>query len=793
MAAVADPVSSIQQQGDGGRPDAMDPNASAPQQQTGDEQAQAVQLTDDLKAALIEIRRTFKSRWQPKRMRFVQEAQRAFNAFRGDTTAILNDRSGALDSISQIMEGLLRPGDDPALYDHNENIYQMFCLSFIAALMVDLGKTRYQPADAQDEEDLEIARKASTIQGYIERLNDSAALQQIELLFLWLTGSYWCYTRYMIDEKAGFTQLPQIEMRKVKPFPDSFICPNCGAVLPDKSISAFSPMCPKCGQDLQDKDWFEGPELDLPVKVGEIESANGMVAWDIVNGLMVDANPEAGEVKDTELLDYSMECSAAKLRAAYPNEYNAINPTQGSDASSDGDASRMARSNTSTPGRNAKAVTTEGNVTYSRCWITPDAFNELEDQTQAQALQKLFPKGCKLVMCGDETFLAAVPEKLTDHWTWCGTIRGFGLYPAAAGQVCLDVQERVTACVNREAAYMDRSSFGTILYDADIIDGAAMAKRAWTPGNMTPVMRQDEETGTNVRLADLMFQPQFHIDAELLKHIDRLTMRAQLLCGVLPQIFGGSDPHVETASGQRQALNTALGRLKQFINQMRAEKAQRSQVSVKCAIENMDEEIRIVEEGDAENTFQTIQMLKAELSGNFFSYPETDEGFPASFEEIQSRIMELLKDNQKSPFVEEMLSDPDNAAVVARYLLPDSIKLPEDAQRAKIKRILHRLSKMPPQYTMRPDPQTGQPIKVPVPSISPEPNVDDPGTCQVLARKWLLENWEQQESNHDGYMNVMAFLLVSAQMAQEQAAKQALIQQAAAQQQGGGKPQQQAA
>jgi hypothetical protein len=562
MAAVADPASMMQQQQGSGAPqaDAMDPNANAPQQGTGDQQAQSAKLTPELQAALIEIRRTFKARWQPTRMRFVQEAQRAFNAFRGDTTAILNDRSGALDSISQILEGMLRPGDDPALYDHNENIYQMFCLSFIAALMVDLGKTRYQPADAQDEEDLEIAKKASTIQGYIERLNDSAALQQIELLYIWLTGSYWCYTRYVVDEKAGFTPLPQIEMRKVKPFPDSYICPGCGAVLPEKSINPLSPLCPKCGADLQDKDWFEGPELDLPVKVGEIEAANGMVAWDIVCGLMVDANPAVEDRKDSEILDYTMECSAAKLRAAYPDMYNEITPTQGSDSSSDGDSTKQARANMTTPGRNSKAITTEGNVTYNRCWITPTAFNELEDQNQAKELQKLYPNGCKLVLCGDETFLGCFPEKLIDHWTWCGSIRGFGLYPVAAGQVCLDVQERVTACVNREAAYMDRVSFGTILYDADVIDGQAMARRSWTPGNMTPVMRQDEETGTDKNLKDLMYQPEFHIDGELLKHIDRLTMRAQLLCGVMPQIFGGSDPNVETAKGQRQALNTALGR-----------------------------------------------------------------------------------------------------------------------------------------------------------------------------------------------------------------------------------------
>ena len=51
---------------------------------------------------------------------------------------------------------------------------------FIAALMVDLGKVRYQPADAQDEQDLEIADKASTIQAFNERKNKIAPSASVE-------------------------------------------------------------------------------------------------------------------------------------------------------------------------------------------------------------------------------------------------------------------------------------------------------------------------------------------------------------------------------------------------------------------------------------------------------------------------------------------------------------------------------------------------------------------------------------------------------------------------------------
>lgn len=757
-------------------PRSEDPSPEDPQLLTPEQIEQQQKLDAACKKGLIDIRRTFKMRYQPKRLRFVQESMRAFDALRGNTYALLNDQAAALDTINQMMQGFLGQGDDPQLYAHNDNIYQMFGMSFIAALMVDPGKVRYQPADAMDDADLEIAKKGSTIQAFNERLNDISSLQQLELLYLWLTGSYFCYVRHIIDKnRAGTTPMPQIEMQPKKVMPDGYICSKCGNFTPDSQVGMFekTPRCtgPDCGMPLQQKDWFEGPVMNMPVQVGTNDVANGMTAFDIINGLMIDANPDAMKLEETEILDYTVEISAAKVRASYPNDYTRITQSMGSDASSDGDMAKTARAGMTTPGSNSYALTTEGLVSYSRCWITREAFYELEDETVCKELEKRYPDGCKLVMCGEETFLDAQPESLIEHWTWCGTVKGLGLYPFAAGKVCLDVQERVTGAVNKIDAYMDRVAFGTMLYDADYIDGNAMQNKVLTPGNLTGVSRTDEETGSKTPLADLMFQPTFHIDSEIYKYPDSLTQRAQILSGVMPQIFGGSDKNVQTAQGQEQALNTALGRLKQFINQMDEEKSKRARLSVRCSINNMDDVIKIVEPGDTKGNWQTVKMLKSELTGDFFTFPETGQGFPATFAEIQQRIMTLLAENQKMPYVSHLLADPDISAVVAHYLLPEEIELPDEAQRAKIKTILRQLAddKRGAITQLGPD---GKPIVIP--SIQPEPEVDDPAMCQSLSKKWLLQNWQQQQTNPKGYGNVLAYLKLSAQMAREQAATAAL-------------------
>src|ERR1700735_3471515 len=84
-----------------------DPTEDDPQELTGEQVAAKLKLDQECQASLIELRRTFKMRYQPKRMRFVSEVMRAFEALRGNTYALLNDQAAALDTINQLMQGFL--------------------------------------------------------------------------------------------------------------------------------------------------------------------------------------------------------------------------------------------------------------------------------------------------------------------------------------------------------------------------------------------------------------------------------------------------------------------------------------------------------------------------------------------------------------------------------------------------------------------------------------------------------------------------------------------------------------
>jgi hypothetical protein len=125
--------------------------------------------------------------------------------------------------------------------------------------------------------------------------------------------------------------------------------------------------------------------------------------------------------------------------------------------------------------------------------------------------------------------------------------------------------------------------------------------------------------------------------------------------------------------------------------------------------------------------------------------------------------MQLLAQNQKMPIVAQMLSDPKIQRVMAQYLLPPEIKLPLDAQLSKIEKIIHRLAQDPNGPVTQPNPGGPNLPPIVVPSITPEPNVDDPAICPK------------------GYNNVLAYLTISAQLAKQQQAAAALTMQAQAQ------------
>lgn len=771
--------------------------ASQPQLSKTKEELQSRGITEEMCEDLKEIRRQYIEGDSPKRQAYLRRAMRGFETFKNNPYALWNEGTSGMDTLDEIISALDPDGSqEPDMYQYNDNIYQMLGLTLISALSADVPKCRYQPTDAENESDIRIAEKASIIQAYNERRNNVKSLQKKELLFLWCTGSYFTYTRNLVDaDRAGTTNIPVTGMAPHQMSPNRYICPDCGQAQPetDDMSPDESPQCQDCGKQMGAGDWYPSESIMLPVKLGSQQVPNSMTAMDVVCGLNVSVQPDCEELYETPYLDFSIEADVGSVRSWYPGSYQEIQAGAYGDQATSDQMSTNARLTMTAPSGTRLMNQRAHSGTYSRCWLQAKAFNLLDNQDRAETLRKAFPSGCRINLWAGETVLDVVPEKMVDRWTDCRTIKGTGMYPIAIGDAALDVQERINDTANTVHAYMDRMAYGTLLYDSDFIDGDEFARKALTPGNATGVHRIDE-SGTRVPLSELMFQPHQSIDGHIFQYSQQLVMLMQMIAGVQPQSYGGSDPNVQTASGQAQMLHQAMGRMQLFWDQIREEHAARAVNSVRCTIDNMDAQMKIVVQGDTDDSPQTVKLLRQELTGDFMAYPESDEGFPASYGEVQARIMQLLTMGQKSPVIAAMMSDPDTQKVVARYILPDQITLPGDAERARMKELMVVLSQSgpnvhpPPPQAMQAAQQQGAPPPQPMvlPSIMPSPDYDDMQAATIIAKTWCQKNW--RISNTPGFQNVLAFLKICAHQAQQQQIQQQLALQNAAQKHGGGGP-----
>jgi len=726
-----------------------------------DGEGQLQEIDPNLAKSALEIRTQFKLSWSSKRRYLVQRVLKSFEFLKGNPYSVFQRDSFSYDPVMAVISGQ-KDADNLELYAHNDNVFQMLALSYIAVASSNQDKTRWLPVNPEEEKDQQISDRASTMMADIERRNGNAALQKLEALYHWCAGSYFSYARNIVDkQRAGFTDQPIYGMTVAK-IPNRYICKACGNVQPESHSNPFMQhVCQGCQAPLTPSDWYPEEEYQVPMQVGKEQVANAMTAVNVFCLLNVDADPNAMELRETPIIDLEGELTAAAVRTKYPALHDKIQPGTYGSGNPEDEIARQARDNVTSPsGRSSFNMGTDQRGTYSRCWIQPWAYNLL-DKERADALKEKFPTGLKIVTWGPDTVLEMVEEDMLAHWTWCPIIKGLGLFPFGIGDSSVSIQERINDVANNVHAYMDRVAFPNILADVDQINVGAMNQNAGGGGQVIGVKRVKAAAGgPRETLASALFQPQFHIDSGIYSYGQTLLQLAQLLSGIQPQIFGaGTNKGVETMGGQAQMLDTAMGRLMLFFKEQREEHAFRGKNAVKCMAKLVDGQMRIRVPSEIEGEEKNEYILETEVQGDLDSYPEDDDSFPESYAEVRERLLQLAQNLKNIPFLGELLDDPDNGAIFAKYMLPRGIEVPGTAARIKVKLVLDQLSKSQPASVQ--DPASGQVIVMP--SIKPDPDFDDFTTCVALATKWGLDNFRLQITQPQGFENVRAYLKLASQ------------------------------
>jgi hypothetical protein len=762
----------------------MEHTPSDPMEGTADEPQNSGPLSPEDQQRLIALVRRYKDQWSQDRIVLMQRCLQNLEFFKGNQFISFGPGQAeffnALDWMHQSDHA--PEADDKDLYQYCNNFYQMLATGFVAALAPQVPKSKWMPVDAEQLSDVTTARAAQTLIDIIERQNGEQSLLKQQLLYLYTTGAVFRHTRYVVDaERAGTTRQPVFDEAETQLEPDRYHCFQCGKTTEARAVPVDGPRCEECHLPMSADSFFPGEYGWIVRKVGDEEVPNGMVAQNLYSPLQVDCDPAANNLRQTPILNLEVEVHVGALRAAYPDMYEQIAASPTSQLSSNGSIDRIARQQVYAQTNGYSSILQDQRPTLSRTWIQPWAIDIEDDREFGQRMRAAFPSGLLLVNTGS-TFLSAREASLTREWTWAGTHEGFGLFPPAIGDIVVPFQKRYNDMANILHEFMDRCSSGVTLANADLIDTKSLQGKPMLPGVLNLVKLKRTGAPGSVRMADALYQFEFQMHEEALNYLEKLAYNAQMFAGIPPQVYGGSgDPSIETFGGQQQQLNTALGKLNIYWENLKEEHAKADELAVNCARENLTTDMKLVvlERG---SEFRNDYIRLDDLQGSIHAYADTDQGLPITAAELRQRWMNLMQAAAGNPLAQAIFDDPTNQEQAAAALGVPNMIVPGAAMRAKVLQIIDRLLQAEAVPVI--DLHTGNPTGQVKPSIMPDQEIDDFTVLKQVVRQYCQENYDIPDNNPTGWQNLLAYFTAAVALETQQLAQ--AVQQKAAVAQGGG-------
>ena len=706
--------------------------------------------------------------------------------------------------------------EDLPRYEFVTNIYQAFGLSIISVLSQDVPRVRFFPSSAQAEEDVAAAKAATEVAGLVERNNRVGNLIVDEAFHLWTGGKVGAYVRFVVDgQRFGFHPETEIGMREVKIGSDVYVCPECGgetkgaskagettsgfSARDENEVSGATPfgeypqgkpddsaainnsaaetageadegdheiLCGQCGALLTEEDFVAAETVTVPAAQTRLRVANGEEVVTIVGGLELKTPPWANEMHEYPYVQWNMEVHLARLRAAYPHAADKIGPPV---ATSMQEYERLARLAQSQGG-----PLTEGGdfninlITFQRTWLRPWAFFALEDKSLRDELLQLFPDGAYVAFAGD-VYCESRNENMDDHWRVLHALPGDGSSGRPAlGDVLISVQERFNTLSNLQ---IETYEYGIppIYADSEVLDFDSLQNQTAEPGAHYPARAKPGQS-----LAAGFFQPEpAQVPPDLAEHAANLMGPiAQFLTGAFPALFGGAMANNDTAAGYSMARDQAMGRIGLVWRRMKFFHADVMLLAVDCFRQNRPNDVEVTLLG-AGAAFESKWIRLADLKGNLFSYPETDEQYPTLWSQQRAVMMQLLAN--PDPQIQAVLAHPENMALIKRLIGLEEFVIPDEESRTKqYREIAQMVGEMP---VVHRDDTTG--VELVLPSLVPDEFADNHAVELEICMRWFSADAGQVAKIEApaGYANVRAhamfhreYMLKQEREAQQQAA-----------------------
>ncbi len=688
------------------------------------------QLPERLQSALRRIVQQFSTESESTRRQEIRRIKQAHQFWRGLQYLWWSERD---QNWHLPFEQKLTDGssiEDLPRYEFVTNIYQAFGLSIVSVLSQDVPRVRFFPSSAQAEEDVSAAKAATEVAQLVERNNRIGNLIVDEAFNLWTDGKVGAYVRFVVDgQRFGFHPETEIAAREVKIGEDVYVCPDCGEETPAAAVSSVgarhavperangnpapsstaarsdaansgisaemngsaspssiaghgsavpllsqSVACDQCGALVTSENFVAAETVTVPSVETRLRVPNGQEVITIVGGLELKTPPWAGEMHEYPYLQWNMEVHQARLRAAYPHAADKIGSPV---ATGSQEYERLARLAQSQGGPLTEGGDFNFNlITFQRTWLRPWAFFALDDKSLRDELLQLFPDGAYVAFAGD-TYCESRNENMDDHWRVLHALPGDGSSGRPAlGDALISVQERFNTLSNLQ---IETYEYGIppIYADSEVLDFDALQNQTAEPGAHYPARSKPGQS-----LAAGFFQPApAEVPPDLAEHAANLMGPvAQFLTGAFPALFGGAMANNDTAAGYAMARDQAMGRIGLVWRRMKFFHADVMLLAVDCFRRNRPNDVEVTLLG-AGAAFESKWIRLADLKGNLFSYPETDEQYPTLWSQQRGVLLQLL--GSPDPAMQAVLSHPENLALVKRLIGLEELVIPDEESRTK--------------------------------------------------------------------------------------------------------------
>jgi hypothetical protein len=632
------------------------------------------------------------------------------------------------------------------LYDYVINIYKAHGDSIVAALSQSVPYVEFFPDDADNIEDLSTA-KAKTKLSLIIQKHNKAKLRLMEILFRFYNQGLACVYRYRDrSEKHGTVKIPKYETISDTVTP--YICPNCGKTLheanEDDAELTSLPRCEVCNVDGVPG---EVQERTQQKKVGEEKFPKAKEVWEILGPLNVKVPYYARWQAEFGYLGYYFELNVAKAWDKYPDFKDVIT------ADASGSKERWSRTPPSYATNWLGSSEDVNLCSGKRYWFRPWQFELIsggrsDDEKSAivDYLKESFPKGLHVTII-TKKIVDAYEEDMDKSWV----IRKCGLssfiHTSPIGQGLVPIQEMTNQLANLT---IETIEYGvpSLFADTEYLDFDTFGQQTTSPGLVTPA-----KAPPGHQLAEGFYEQKLATPSKEIETLrDRLDEDAQFVSGDYPSIYGGpSEGKSRTLGEYVQSGQRALARLSIMYEHLRELWADLNTLSVNEHSDEMKtfhyDEKMTQKDGQG---FKTIKSNYSDLTGGAF-YAECSEGFPISSDAKRQLLMQLLQ--VPAPEVMSVMTHPENSKIIAAAMAFPELYIPGEAQRFKALCTIKTLLLSAPAI----EGQEGQPD---VPSIEPEPEIDDAALQIEIFKVWLAsENgMDARRNNPAGYANIKSYL-----------------------------------